>query len=72
MQKDFHEWHDQKEKLEQGESRLFFHPREIWFCALGLNVGFEQDGRGEEYLRPVLIFRKFNNQVFWGLPLTKT
>jgi mRNA interferase MazF len=36
------------------------------------NVGFEQDGRGVEFLRPTLIIRKFNNQILWGVPLTRT
>ena len=40
-------------------------------CLLGINIGFEQDGRGEEFLRPIIVVKKFNNEVFWGLPLTK-
>lgn len=51
------------------KSRVFFHEREIWFCHLGANVGFEQDGKGTEFGRPVIIFRKFNNEVFWAVPL---
>jgi len=35
-------------------------------------VGFEQDGSAEEFLRPVVIFRKFNNEIFWAIPLTKS
>lgn len=38
---------------------------------MGKNIGFEQDGKGEEFLRPVLIFKKFNKQLFWGIPLTR-
>ena len=34
-------------------------------------MGFEQDGGGDKYLRPVLILRKFNNEVLWALPFTK-
>jgi len=37
-----------------------------------MNVGFEQDGAGEDFLRPILIVRKFNNEIFWGVPLTKS
>ncbi len=33
--------------------------------------GFEQDGRGNDFLRPVLILKKFNNEIFWALPMTK-
>lgn len=38
---------------------------------MGANVGFEQDGNGVDFLRPVVILRKFNNEIFWGIPLTK-
>lgn len=37
---------------------------------LGINIGHEQDGKNEKYNRPVLIVRKFNKRLFWGVPLT--
>jgi len=70
MKKDFWRWHSEKEKVDEKETRVFFHEREIWFCHLGTNVGFEQDGKGENFGRPVIVFRKFNKEVFWGVPLT--
>jgi len=70
MKKDFQVWHNKKENIEDKEKRVFFHEREIWFCHLGTNVGFEQDGKGENFSRPVIVFRKFNNEVFWAIPLT--
>lgn len=70
MKKDFWKWHGKKEVIDEKQGRVFFHEREIWFARLGANVGFEQDGKGENFGRPVLIFRKFNNDVFWGVPLT--
>lgn len=70
MEKDFKTWHNKKEKVDGKDSRVFFHEREIWFCHLGTNVGFEQDGKGENFGRPVIVFRKFNKEVFWGVPLT--
>lgn len=72
MPKDFQDWHLKKEKLHDAGERLFFHDREIWYCSLGANVGFEQDGKGDDFLRPVVIFKKFNNKIFWGIPLTKS
>ncbi|MFH0845890.1 MAG: type II toxin-antitoxin system PemK/MazF family toxin [Patescibacteria group bacterium] len=38
---------------------------------MGLNVGYEQDGNGEEYLRPAVVLKKFNKKIFLGIPLTK-
>lgn len=71
--KDYSVWTPLKRSLHNTEeARLFFHEREIWYCHIGENIGFEQDGRGEEFLRPVMIVRKFNNEIFWGISLTHT
>ncbi|MGC9602848.1 MAG: type II toxin-antitoxin system PemK/MazF family toxin [Minisyncoccia bacterium] len=73
MKKDYKKWHPLKKDLNNiNEPRLFFHEREIWYCHMGENIGFEQDGRGEQFLRPMIIARKFNNSIFWGIPLTRT
>ena len=62
MKKDFQKWHSQKRHIENERPRVFFKEREIWFCHLGENVGFEQDGRGDEFLRPIVVLKKFNNE----------
>ncbi len=72
MSKDFKAWHDKKADIDEIVKRLFFHEREIWYCHLGLNIGFEQDGRGEDFLRPIIVLRKFNKEVLWIVPLTHT
>ncbi|MHB8710051.1 MAG: type II toxin-antitoxin system PemK/MazF family toxin [Minisyncoccota bacterium] len=73
MKRDYRTWTPLKQSLNNtDEPRLFFHEREIWYCHLGENIGFEQDGRGDQFLRPVVIVRKFNNNIFWGVPLTRT
>ncbi len=72
MRKDFKKWHEKKAVVDAAINRPFFHEQEIWWCALGVNVGFEQDGGGTDFLRPVVVFRKFNNEIFWGIPLTHT
>jgi len=53
--KDYIKWHKVKTNINDLEKRAFFHEREIWFCYLGANIGFEQNGTGGDYLRPVLI-----------------
>lgn len=71
MKKDFIKWHNKKSEIENSlEKRVFFHNREIWWCSLGENIGFEQDGKGEKFARPILVFKKFNNEIFWALPLS--
>lgn len=71
MKKDFQKWHDKKSQINEIEKRPFFHEQEIWFSHLGANIGFEQDGSGEDFQRPVVIIKKFNSEVCWVIPLSK-
>lgn len=43
---------------------------DIWWCIFGENVGVEINGKKEFFLRPVLVFKKYNRQSFMGIPLT--
>ncbi|OGG68504.1 hypothetical protein A3C20_02100 [Candidatus Kaiserbacteria bacterium RIFCSPHIGHO2_02_FULL_55_25] len=70
--KDFDRWNGEKKKLHASEREVLFHEREIWWCSLGVNIGFEQDGTNELFERPVLVMRKFNRDVLWILPLTRS
>jgi hypothetical protein len=38
MEKDFDRWNRHKKKVNDTASRPFFHAREIWWCAVGVNV----------------------------------
>ena len=68
--KDFDKWCKQKEKIQVFGKNKFYHPRDIWWCSLGVNIGFEQDGTGKENERPVLIVRGFNKEICLAIPLT--
>lgn len=59
-----------KQKIENNAGRPLYHERELWWCAMGSNVGYEADGKGKAYIRPVLIVKDFNRSVFWGVPMT--
>ena len=63
-------WHWKGNMIEENSNRVFFHEREVWFCHLGTNIGYEQDGKGVEFGRPIVVFRKFNNEICWAIPLT--
>ncbi|GEM_PF-6457268 len=43
MKKDFQNWHNKKTLIHESKNRPGFHEREVWWCALGVNVGFEQE-----------------------------
>jgi mRNA interferase MazF len=70
MEKDYGGWNVKKQDINKRGDAPFYHEREVWWCALGVNVGFEQDGTGANYDRPVLIIRGFNPHVFFGVALT--
>jgi mRNA interferase MazF len=72
MKKDFAAWNSKKIIVNDAEPIPFFHERGIWFCFIGVNVGFEQDGQGNDFQRPVVIIKKFNNEICWAIPLSKT
>lgn len=69
MQKDFDKWNKRKKDINTKEPN-FYYEREIRWCSLGVNIGFEQDGTNEAYKRPVLIIRGFSRHVCLVVPLT--
>jgi mRNA-degrading endonuclease toxin of MazEF toxin-antitoxin module len=63
-------WHEQKKTFAKKIINFQFQEREIWFCAIGFNIGYEQNGGDSKFERPVLVLRKFNKESFLGIPLT--
>lgn len=74
MEKDFDAWNQKKKELhaKTPDSILFFKEGEVWWIHLGVNIGFEMDGKGKEATRPVLIIKKYNKFSFLALPLSTT
>ncbi|MCC2630552.1 MAG: hypothetical protein K0S38_361 [Candidatus Paceibacter sp.] len=70
MQKDFDNWNRKKKQINNTASNKLYHQREVWWCSLGVNVGYEQDGKGDNKERPVLILRGFSRHVCLAVPLT--
>lgn len=73
MQDDFDDWNKIKKEIETNrEERSYKFPKEgeVWVCILGKNVGWEQNGTGATFSRPILILKIFNNQMLWGIPLS--
>lgn len=70
MEKNFDGWNTKKKKIHETEFNGFVHEREIWWCALGFNVGDEEDGKNDKFERPVLVLKKFNRKIVLAVPLT--
>lgn len=69
MKKDFDGWNTIKKTTDEEKPRLYTI-REIWWCRFGVNIGTEQGGRGEKFLRPALILRGFGPDACLVVPLT--
>lgn len=69
---DFNCWNELKKKIDFENNRPDKFPKEgeVWISSLGKNIGFEQNGSGDSFSRPVLILKKFNNHMFWAVPLS--
>ncbi|KKU58626.1 MAG: hypothetical protein UX81_C0020G0010 [Parcubacteria group bacterium GW2011_GWA2_47_12] len=70
MHKDFDGWNTSKKRIHKKEENKLYHAREIWWCYLGVNIGFEQDGSEIEHRRPVLILAGLSAHTCFALPLT--
>ena len=70
--KEFDEWNEIKKSIEDDEILVGFKTRDIFNIKMGLNIGFEQNGKGENFVRPVLIYKKLTKDMFIGMPLTTT
>lgn len=66
----YDQWNAKKKILSEKNHYKYFREREIFYCYLGKNLGHEQDGKGDDFLRPVIILKKFNNRLFLGIPVT--
>jgi PemK-like, MazF-like toxin of type II toxin-antitoxin system len=69
MHKGFDGWNDAKKSIQPTSFGDFVHMREVWWCALGVNLGREQDGNEEFFERPILVIRKFNQDMVLIVPL---
>ena len=65
-------WNSIKKETNNNKRKLGIKPRDIFWAKIGQNVGFEQNGKGDNFARPVIIVRKLTSELFLGIPLTST
>ncbi len=72
--KNFDAWNNLKKissiRTDNDVEDFYFSEREVWWLEMGVNIGHEQDGKGESFLRPVVILKKINKFTFIGVPLS--
>lgn len=70
MEKDYTDWMSIKSSLEISGKVTNFSEGQIWWAAIGKNIGVEIDGKHDDYSRPVIIFKKLSRLCFFAIPLT--
>lgn len=68
--KRFNDWIEVKSDLHHAAAVHTVREGEIWWCALGENVGVEINGKSKTFARPILVLRKLSKYSFMGIPLT--
>jgi mRNA interferase MazF len=73
IKKDYKNWMSIKAEINnKNATPIGYKEREIWICNIGENIGFEQDGKGKDYARPVLILKIYNRKFCHIIPLSTT
>ena len=70
MEKDYTGWMSIKSSLNRSGKVTNFSEGQIWWAAIGKNIGVEIDGKHDDYSRPVVIFKKLSRLCFFAIPLT--
>ena len=66
-------WNNIKKDISKKAKNINFNQKEIFMSYIGYNIGFEQNGdKKRNYLRPILVYKKFSKNLFLGIPLTTT
>ena len=68
--KRFSEWIELKSNLHFAGNYPPVKEGQIWWCAVGENVGVEINGKNNAFSRPVLVMKKLSRYGFMGVPLT--
>jgi mRNA interferase MazF len=69
VNKNFDDWNEVKKKVERNK-RIEIREGSVWMCSFGLNIGYEINGKHEQYERPALIIKSFGIGGGIVLPLT--
>ncbi len=67
--KPFDEWNEVKKEIDTMQ-RFEIREGSVWICSFGLNVGYEINGKNQEFERPALVIKSFGLGGGIVLPLT--
>ena len=59
-----------KENTQDDMKIRLFKQRDIFFIKMGENIGNEQNGKGANFVRPIVVLKKITKDMFIGIPLS--
>ncbi len=70
--KDFDKWNGVKKCIDINArvEKLFFYEKELWWANMGINIGDEENGKGDDSIRAVLILKKHNERCFLSIAIS--
>lgn len=63
-------WTRRKIRVDISEREVYFEEREIWWTSLGENIGSEDNGKHDVFVRPVIILKKFSRNLLLAVLVT--
>lgn len=68
--KNYKQWMSKKSVINNKGVIRSFREGDVWWGAIGENVGVEIDGKSKRYSRPIVILKKHSRLLFMAVPLT--
>ncbi|MDD2870635.1 MAG: type II toxin-antitoxin system PemK/MazF family toxin [Candidatus Gracilibacteria bacterium] len=68
----YNKWNKLKQEINSIELKEFYiKERQVWYIHNGVNVGYESNGKGVDFKRPVLVLKKVGALFFIATMTTK-
>jgi mRNA interferase MazF len=64
----FADWTKLKIRIHVADNLAYPKKKEVWWVSLGQNVGVEANGKNNQFERPAVVLKVFNNQGFLVAP----
>jgi len=68
----FDKWNEKKKTTNFDGAYPHFLPGQIWWAQMGQNIATEVAGKGDDFLRPVVIMQRVYGNACLAIPLTTT
>jgi len=67
---EYDKWNEIKKETQKDKKIRLYKERDIFFIKMGQNIGYEQNGKGENFVRPIVILKRITKDMFIGVPLS--